>query len=252
MCIRDSSRADIDEIVRTYGAFEEQTADDDNKVGSKIFNNEAFGFLRITVERPLKLRWEITTKTLNALPDNPKFATLDKESQEAVIDYLRPLAENELGPSATFDALRESVQMAFNVNGIRKKAIEKSVVDDLTVRDENAEPVLNKKGDPEPDSDLRDNENVPLPAQQVRYEHDVSGRLASATYVKAVDEYVEAGVHPYVPDAWVDYSKTKIGYEIPLTRHFYVYTPPRPLNEIDAEIKQLEAEIQELLAEVTE
>ena len=61
-----------------------------------------------------------------------------------------------------------------------------------------------------------------------------------------------AEVHPYVPDAWVDHDKTKIGYEIPLTRHFYTYTPPRPLDEIDAEIKQLEAEIQGLLAEVTE
>ena len=57
---------------------------------------------------------------------------------------------------------------------------------------------------------------------------------------------------PYVPDAWVDYDKTKIGYEIPLTRHFYVYEPPRPLEEIDAEIKELEREIQDLLAEVTE
>ena len=67
-----------------------------------------------------------------------------------------------------------------------------------------------------------------------------------------INAYIEAEVLPYVPDAWVDHSKTKIGYEIPLTRHFYKYEPPRPLEEIDAEIKALEAEIQELLAEVTE
>ena len=60
-----------------------------------------------------------------------------------------------------------------------------------------------------------------------------------------------AEVLPYVPDAWVDHAKTKIGYEIPLTRHFYRYVPPRPLEEIDAEIKALEEEIQELLGEVT-
>jgi type I restriction enzyme M protein len=67
-----------------------------------------------------------------------------------------------------------------------------------------------------------------------------------------VDEYMESEVLPYVPDAWVDHDKTKIGYEIPLTRHFYHYVPPRPLREIDAEIKALETEIQELLREVTE
>ncbi len=63
---------------------------------------------------------------------------------------------------------------------------------------------------------------------------------------------MEKEVLPYVPDAWVDYDKTKVGYEIPLTRHFYVYKPPRPLEEIDAEIKTLEGEIQDLLAEVTD
>jgi type I restriction enzyme M protein len=61
-----------------------------------------------------------------------------------------------------------------------------------------------------------------------------------------------AEVLPYVPDAWVDYDETKIGYEIPLTRHFYKYLPPRPLEEIDAEIRDLEAEIQRLLAEVAQ
>jgi len=56
---------------------------------------------------------------------------------------------------------------------------------------------------------------------------------------------------PFVADAWVDHGKTKIGYEIPLTRQFYRYVPPRPLEEIDAEIRVLEEEIQRLLREVT-
>jgi type I restriction enzyme M protein len=67
-----------------------------------------------------------------------------------------------------------------------------------------------------------------------------------------VDDYTAAEVLPYVPDAWVDYEKIRIGYEIPLTRHFYKYVAPRSLAEIDAEIKTLEAEIQDLLREVTE
>jgi type I restriction enzyme M protein len=87
------------------------------------------------------------------------------------------------------------------------------------------------KGEPEPDAELRDYENVPLGED--------------------VNEYVRREVLPHVPDAWVDESKTKVGYEIPFTRHFYVYKPPRPLAEIDAELKALEAEIQGLLGEVT-
>lgn len=88
------------------------------------------------------------------------------------------------------------------------------------------------KGQPEPDGELRDYENVPLGED--------------------VEEYLKREVHPHVPDAWIDHAKTKVGYEIPFTRHFYVYEPPRPLTEIDAELKALEAEIQALLSEVTE
>ncbi|MEZ5383831.1 MAG: hypothetical protein R2754_18785 [Microthrixaceae bacterium] len=112
--------------------------------------------------------------------------------------------------------------------------------------------MTDKKGNVQPDPDLRDNENVPLPQVSVTYEADVDARLETIEYRSAIDDYLAAEVLPYVPDAWVDHDKTKIGYEIPLTRHFYTYTPPRPLEEIDAEIKQLEAEIQSLLANVTE
>ena len=84
-----------------------------------------------------------------------------------------------------------------------------------------------------------------------RFDEDPTERLASRSYREAVETYVEAEVHPYVPDAWVDHVKTRIGYEIPLTRQFYRYVPPRPLEEIDAEIKALEEEIQRLLREVT-
>jgi len=99
---------------------------------------------------------------------------------------------------------------------------------------------------------MRDHENIPLPEGAVVYEADPTARLESAEYRAAVRDHMENEVLPYVPDAWVDHDKTKVGYEIPLTRHFYVYKPPRPLEEIDAEIKALEKEIQNLLAEVTE
>jgi hypothetical protein len=105
------------------------------------------------------------------------------------------------------------------------KAIEKALWDVLAVRDENAPVITNRKGEPEPDPDLRDNENVPLPSEPVLWAVDPTERLASLTYRSAVDEYMESEVLPYVPDAWVDHDKTKIGYEIPLTRHFYKYVP---------------------------
>jgi type I restriction enzyme M protein len=66
-----------------------------------------------------------------------------------------------------------------------------------------------------------------------------------------IDAYFEREVRPDVPDAWIDHGKTKTGYEIPFTRHFYVYTPPRPLAEIDAELRDLEAQIQALLGDMT-
>jgi type I restriction enzyme M protein len=122
----------------------------------------------------------------------------------------------------------------------------------LAVRDENGQIVTNRKGEPKPDPELRDNENVPLPSLPVTFEEDPSERLESTEYRTAIDDYMRDEVLPHVSDAWVDYEKTKIGYEIPLTRHFYKYVPPRPLEEIDAEIKELEKEIQGLLAEVAE
>jgi type I restriction enzyme M protein len=136
--------------------------------------------------------------------------------------------------------------------GTVPKAIEKPLWDLLGVADPEAPIVTDRKGVPEPDADLRDNENVPLPAEPVAWQAEPDERLASVEYRTAVDDYMTAEVLPYVSDAWVDHTKTKLGYEIPLTRHFYKYLPPRPLAEIDAEIKALEAEIQELLGQVTE
>jgi type I restriction enzyme M protein len=130
-------------------------------------------------------------------------------------------------------------------------AAEKAIQDALAIRDDNAPVMTDRKGNPEPDPDLRDNENVPLPAISLSFLHDPTDRLNRIEFLGAISEYVRAEVLPYVPDAWVDTDKTKIGYEIPLTRYFYKYVAPRPLEQIDAELRGLEAEIQRLLAEVT-
>ncbi|MGH3005676.1 MAG: type I restriction-modification system subunit M [Gaiellaceae bacterium] len=221
----------IDEITRLYGAFEENER-------VKIFRNEEFAYQRIAVERPLRLRYtgEGARERLEA---SKAFAKLGAEQQEALLGSVGALAE-----LATTDRA-EALAAASAVNGKLSKPEEKALLEALAVRDPEA-PALD-----EPDPELRDQENVPLPVESVTFESDPSARLASEPYRRAVEEYIAAEVLPYVPDAWIDHSKTKIGYEILLTRHFYEYVPPRPLKEIDAEIRALEDEIQELLGEVT-
>src|SRR5690606_11517409 len=111
---------------------------------------------------------------------------------------------------------------------------------------------LDGKGNPEPDSELRDTENIPLPegAQlplPMAFGPDKPNDELVKAFRPTIEDYMAREVLPHVPDAWVDYSKTKVGYEIPVNRHFYVYKPPRPLPQIEAEIRTLEGEISDLL-----
>jgi type I restriction enzyme M protein len=221
----------IEEITRLYGALEESER-------VKIFRNAQFGCQRITVERPLRLRYT-GEGARQRLEVSKAFAKLGEKQREAMLGVVATLAS-----LATTDRA-EALAAAAAVNGKLSTAEEKALVEALAVRDPDA-PALDG-----PDAELRDQENVPLPDEPVTFEPNPSERLASEPYRRAVDEYMAAEVLPYVPDAWVDHAKTKIGYEIPLTRHFYRYAPPRPLEEIDAEIRTLEEEIQALLGEVT-
>jgi type I restriction enzyme M protein len=232
---KELSADQIDTITRLYGDFTEGEQ-------VKIFANEAFGHQRITVERPLRLRWEITTDTAAQVAETKQWTRLDPAEGADLAKRLDALAGTVAADRAT---LAKKL-------GLVPKGIEKPLWDLLAVSDPEAAVITNRKGEPEPDPDVRDNENVPLPSVPVTWESDPEGRLESLEYRTAIDDYVVAEVLPYVPDAWVDHSKTKLGYEIPLTRHFYKYQPPRPLAEIDAEIKALETEIQDLLSEVTE
>ncbi|GAA1461194.1 hypothetical protein NE857_03515 [Nocardiopsis exhalans] len=108
--------------------------------------------------------------------------------------------------------------------------------------DENGKPVVDRKGNPKPDSKKRDTENVPF-----TYGGSTVGAAGEREVVQA---YFEAEVQPHVPDAWVNWAKSKVGYEIPFTRHFYKYVPPRPLAEIDADLEKQVAKILDLLREV--
>jgi type I restriction enzyme M protein len=171
---------------------------------------------------------------------------LSEDVQQAVSELL---SEHKDARFATEKEMIKAMGAAMAGLGLAAPA-QRAVWLALAIRDDEAPVITDRKGHPLPDPDLRDNENVPLPAMPVKFVEDPTERFQTLEYRTAIDDYMRDEVLPYVPDAWVDHDRTKIGYEVPLTRHFYKYVPPRPLEEIDAEIKALEGEIQSLLTEV--
>lgn len=227
-----------DEITRIYS----EMLNGDGAWGefSKIFATTDFGYREIRVERPLKLAFEVTPERIEALRETKTFIKLDEDDQDGILaalqDYL-PEGKNWLDRDEFTQALDKALKQA----GVKVGApVKKAILSAIGERDDDAVVCADKNGDPEPDSDLRDHELVPL-GEDWR-------------------EYVNREVLPFVPDAWVDESYTddkdgktgRVGYEINFNRYFYEYVPPRPLDEIDAELKALEAEIAGLLKEVVE
>ena len=192
--------------------------------------------------------WEVTDETVTAAMATKAVQKLPEDQQAVLCEQIEKHRGSQF---ATERELYKNLGPVLNGLGLAD-SVQKAIRAALAVRDDEAPVITGRKGNPEPDSDLRDNENVPLPPVPLSFVDDPSDRLAMLAYRIAVDDYMREEVLPYVPDAWVDYSRTKIGYEIPLTRHFYKYVPPRPLAEIDAEIIALEKEIQRLLAEVAQ
>ncbi|MFE2984387.1 N-6 DNA methylase [Streptomyces sp. NPDC059262] len=221
----------IADITQLYAEAVQVAKDPEHPLHGKVkvFANEDFGYQRITVERPLKLGFEVTEETLAALAEAKPVVKLER-SEEFVKAVRTLLGSSWTTKSEAFIALKDAV-VAAGLTWPSGAPFAKAVRETIGVRDPEGE-VQKVKGAPEPDADLRDYENVPLRED--------------------AEEYLKREVLPHVPDAWIDRTKTKIGYEIPFTRYFYVYKPPRPLTEIDAELKSLEAEIQALLGEVTE
>jgi type I restriction enzyme M protein len=228
---KEISPEQIEEITRLYGAYEENER-------VKILRNEQFAFQRIAVERPLRLRYS-GDGARGRLEASKAFAKLGDEQREGLLGVVRTL-----GALSTTD-LVEALAAAAATNGKLSKTEEKALLEGLAVRDPQA-PAL-----AEYDPELRDQENVPLPNEPVEFEPDPSARVASSPYRYAIEEYMAAEVLPYVPDACVDHTKTRIGYEIPLTRRFYKYVLSRPLEEIDADIRAAELDLQALVGGVT-
>ena len=183
------SHEQIAELTRLYGAFEEGPR-------VKIFPNESFGFLRITVERPLQLRWEITDDTVGAVAADKKVAKLPPLMQELLADKLRADLGTTFRTEKTVKAFVRDALMS--TIGEKPTPLVNAVVNALAVRDPDA-PVITARGKPKLDPTLRDYENLPLPPKRVTHETDTSRRLDTPEYRTAIDNYLQAEVHPYVP-----------------------------------------------------
>lgn len=260
---RPSEPDQIGDITRLFGNFidgDTRSFPEDDpitkqpvervRVLSKVFDNADFGFHKITVERPLRLNFQATEERIARLETERGFmnlATSAKKNEKARLDEIEAgkrrqdeirklLAGFAKAHGATLykdrTAFLTELREIDRAAGVRLTAAElKAVLGALGERDESAEICRDRDGNPQPDPELRDTESVPLK--------------------QGIAEYYKREVLPHVPDAWIDESKTKVGYEIPLNRHFYRYEPPRPLEVIEADIKTLEQEILSLLAEVT-
>ena len=252
----------IDDLTRIHGNFEDgetrPITDEDPvtheprtrpRVVSKVFANEDFGYRKITVERPLRLNFAATSERIARIEDQRAFQNLSKSRkragpahdaevaegqarQETIRSLLRSLVERTDGEVVCDrEAFVEVLRGAEGVIGVKLSTPErKAVLAALAESDPEAEVCRDRRSNPEPDTELRDTEIVPLSED--------------------TDAYIKREVLPHFPDAWVDDSKTKIGYEIPLNRHFHVYEPPRPLEEIKADLQVLEQEIAGLLSDI--
>lgn len=222
-CIGDLQ---IREISRAFGEFR---VCDGEIVASKVFDNDEFGYHKITVERPLRLNFQASPERIEEV----KMGNSTPSRKEALRRLLAGFADSygKILYKNQRDFLQDLKKYSHE-SDVQLSTLEiRAILDGLGERDADAEPCRDGKRRLLPDAKLRDTEIVPL-GENIR-------------------EYFKREIFPYVPDAEIDESKTKIGYEIPFNRHFYRYEPPRRLDEIEADVKKLVSEIGDLFDEVT-
>ncbi|NYT66885.1 SAM-dependent DNA methyltransferase [Alcaligenaceae bacterium] len=216
----------INDLVRLYGRFEETPQ-------SKLFANEAFGYRRITVERPLRLSFQVTEARIQAVLEEKAIQKLGDGVQDSLLQALHAIDGDVVYKNR--EVFRKALKKALGLHDAPSGTAEmKALLNALGVRDRDAD-ICMSKGVPEADTSLRDYENVPLS--------------------ESIYDYFEREVQPHVPDAWIDEAKVDaqdgevgvVGYEIPFNRHFYVFTPPRPLEEIDRDLKACTDKIKQMI-----
>ena len=245
--------ADVIRILRDFRDGELRVVDRAGKqeeaVVSRVFATTHFGFRRVTVERPLRLNFQASPERIARLREERAFQNLTKSKkrgyaadqeaaqgrrlQASILELLNGLPDTSVSDRRAFeDTLDDAAKRA----GIKLSApLRKAVLNALAKRDENAAICRDRDGQPEPDSELRDTERVPL--------------------AEDVAAFFEREVQPHVPDAWIDESRRDpkdkqvgmVGYEINFNRYFYRYAPPRPLADIEADIQDIEADIVRML-----
>ncbi len=231
----------------TKGGKEEEV------VVSRLFPTTHFGFRKITVERPLRLNFQASAERIARLEEEKGFQALALSkkkgaagAQEQAEGRLQQEEVRKLVKALPRTVFQDREDFENRLDAVAKKAgvklpapARKAILSALSERDETAAICRDKDGNPESDSELRDTESVPL--------------------AESVEAFFAREVLPHVPDAWIDTSKRDpkdgevglVGYEINFNRYFYRYTPPRPLEEIEAEIRGIEQDILRILAEVT-
>ncbi len=216
------STKDISTIVGLYAGFEDGEH-------SKIFRNEDFLYRTITVERPLKLNWQATPERIDTVFEAKAVQKLSETDAAALRATLGALGTETVWKNR--DDFHKALKDAAKLQSFTLTApLLKTVTSELGEQDDTADVCLDAKGKVEADASLRDTENVP--------------------WADDVDEYLAREVLPYAPEAWIDHAKTKEGAEIPFTRHFYQYVPPRPLEDIDRDLEAVMSELRAMLAEV--
>ncbi len=237
---KELSDGNIAEIVDMYG--------DLTKNGrSKLFDNSDFGFHQITIERPLRLAFQVTPERIAALKEEPAFqklATSKKKGredqreieagqllQQQLITMLEAMVPFQVDKSRPKFEVR--LAKALDNADVKLQApLRKAISNIMSERDETSEICLDADGNPEPDTELRDHENVPMK--------------------ESIHVYFEREILPHVSDAWIDETKTRIGFEIPFNRHFYDFKPPRELDEIDAELRAVTGRVLAMLEGLAE